>query len=112
MYCLVDTLLRFSFSLVPICFSRMNVSPPFNLCVCHPNIPLSLPEMESSPIAEYQDTLIMVITCEADNNEILEELKYLTDPEVVSGVKLLLSFFMLKTCQITRLQSSNKKIYL
>ena len=64
-------------------FSKIKVLPPFNLCVSHPNIPLSLPEMENSPIAEYKDTLIMIITCETDTDEILEELKYLTDPEVV-----------------------------
>jgi len=61
----------------------MKVMPPFNLFVPHPQATLSLPAMANSPITRYQNTLIMIATCEGDSNDILKELEYLTDPVVI-----------------------------
>ena len=61
----------------------MKITPPFSLRVSHPRTPLLLPAMANSPISGYNDTLLMVLTCESDSSDIITELNYLTDPVVI-----------------------------
>ena len=74
---------------------------PFTLCVSLPQTPLLLPSMSHLPITEYNSTLILIIKCEGDCHDILQELQYLSDPVVIVSNILFVTGFA-KTDHVTR----------
>ena len=67
--------------------------PPFTLCVSLPQTPLLLPSMSHLPITGYDSTLILIITCEGDYRDILQELQYLSDPVIIVSNMLFVTGF-------------------
>ena len=63
--------------------SKIGVVPPFTLCVSHPQTPLLLPSMSDFPVTEYNNTLILIIMCQGDCHDVVQELEYLSDPVVI-----------------------------
>ena len=64
-------------------FSKMNVTLPFTLHVSHPQSPLNLQSMASSPINALANTLILVMIREGDETETLREIENLADPIII-----------------------------